>query len=87
MTTYRLELTLTEQLDLCEALRCHVDYLDGQIRSGNATHPRIVQDRADFIRLLERVGNLPALESSTAPAATMPGSSFDGAAGAAGGAQ
>lgn len=85
MTTYRLDLNFSELLDIRTALSSEVDRFAVHIRSGNP-HPLIVRSSDNYLAILDRLRHLQPLESSPAPAASMPAGSFDGTAGAAGGA-
>lgn len=86
MTTYRLDLSFSELLDIRTALSSEVDRFAAHILTGNP-HPLIVRSSDNYRAILDRLSHLQPLESSPAPAASMPAGSFDGTAGAAGGAE
>lgn len=84
MTTYRLDLTKADFLLLLSTLHIRCHDLRQQLANLDLHdfHADIRDEHSQLMQLVELV-----FKSSTAPAATMPGSSFDGAAGAAGGAE
>lgn len=84
MTTYRLELTKADFLLLLSTLHIRRHDLRQQLANLDL-HDFHADIRSEYSQLTQ-LAEL-ALKSSPAPAATMPGSSFDGAAGAAGGAE